>query len=149
MSGKYTRKPRAEQINLFCRGATVFLLKANIRRSREQCKWTCIGMFHPEEPGGLGLTDTTGKTCDASRRACITEAWTVFLPGRANIAEAGSGVAWLARRGQAPGLYRGGGKVLRFNGKSVHFPQYNIALTDVIHENSWSSRKLLNLHKTL
>ena len=33
MSGKYTRKPRAEQINLFCRGATVFLPKANVTKN--------------------------------------------------------------------------------------------------------------------
>ena len=31
-------------------------------------------MFRPEEPGGLGLTDTTGGTSSASRQACIAEA---------------------------------------------------------------------------
>ncbi len=31
-------------------------------------------MFRPEEPGGLGLMDTTGGTCGASRQACMTEA---------------------------------------------------------------------------
>ena len=37
-------------------------------------------MFRPEETEGLGLTDITGGTCNASRRACIAEARTVFLP---------------------------------------------------------------------
>ena len=32
------------------------------------------------------------------------------------------------------------GKVLRFHGKSIHFPKNNI---------SWSNRKSLNLHKRL
>ena len=48
--GKYTQKPRAMQMNLH------------------------IGMFHPEKPGGLGLTDTTGGTGSASRKACMAEA---------------------------------------------------------------------------
>ena len=32
---------------------------------------------------------------------------------------------------------------------SLSREEYNIALTDAIHEISWSSRKLLNLHKAL
>ena len=32
------------------------------------------GLFRPDGPGGPGLTDTTGGTCDASRQACIAEA---------------------------------------------------------------------------
>ncbi len=32
------------------------------------------GMFRPEEPGGLGLTDMTGGTGGASRQAYMAEA---------------------------------------------------------------------------
>ena len=46
-------------------------------------------------------------------------------------------------------LYHGG-KCYGFATNRFTFPhEYNIALTDVIHEISWSSRKLLNWHKTL
>ena len=31
-------------------------------------------LFRPEEPGGLGLADTTGGTGSASRQACMDEA---------------------------------------------------------------------------
>ncbi len=31
-------------------------------------------MLRPQEPGGLGLTDTTGGTGGASRQGCIAEA---------------------------------------------------------------------------
>ena len=80
--------------NFLFRGATVFLPdRANIRRSREQCKYICIdmfgaestikcnglfreaeGLFRPDGPGGPGLTDTTGETCYASLTACVAEA---------------------------------------------------------------------------
>ena len=64
--------------NFLFRGATVFLPdRANIRRSREQCKYICIDMFDMfrlEETGDLGLTDTTGETCYASLTACVAEA---------------------------------------------------------------------------
>ena len=64
--------------NFLFRGATVFLPdRANIARSREQCKYICIDMFDMfrlEETGDLGLTDTTGETCYASLTACVAEA---------------------------------------------------------------------------
>ena len=54
------RNMQCKLLGLHYRGATVFLPQANIRRSREQCKFICIAMSRPEEPGGLGLTGTTG-----------------------------------------------------------------------------------------
>ena len=36
--------------------------------------WACSGHVLPQEPGGLGLTDTTGGTGGASRQACMAEA---------------------------------------------------------------------------
>ena len=45
----------------------------------------------------------------------------------------------------------GRGKCYGFAANRFTFPpqEYDIALTDAIHEISWSNRKLLNLHKTL
>ena len=78
-------------------------------------------MFRPEEPGGLGLTDTTGGTC-VGRPRPRREPY--FCPTGQIYAVAGRGMACLAMRGRVPGLYRGG-EVLRFRGKSIHFPRKN------------------------
>ena len=62
-------------------------------------------MFRPEEPGGLGLTDTTGGTC-VGRPRPRREPY--FCPTGQIYAVAGRGMACLAMRGRVPGLYRGG-----------------------------------------
>ena len=75
--------PSGTVVFIFQLPATIFVLMINtelvlygakIRRSREQCKFICIGQFRPERQGDIGLPDTTDGTGDASLTACIAEA---------------------------------------------------------------------------
>ena len=96
-------------------------------------------LFSPSETGGLGLMDTTGETGDASLTACMAEAQQYFC--RRQIYQKPKGVNRISgeaeyRRSRelhgVPRKERTGarlvpeagvrGKVLRFRGKSVHFP---------------------------
>ena len=97
-------------------------------------------LFSPSETGGLGLMDTTGETGDASLTACIAEAQQYFC--RRQIYQKPKGVNRISgeaeyRRSRelhgVPRKERTGarlvpeagvrGKVLRFHGKSIHFPR--------------------------
>ena len=96
-------------------------------------------LFSPSETGGLGLMDTTGETGDASLTACMAEAQQYFC--RRQIYQKPKGVNRISgeaeyRRSRelhgVPRKERTGarlvpeagvrGKVLRFHGKSIHFP---------------------------
>ena len=68
------RNRRCKPPGLHGRGVNRISGVAEYRRSREQCKFICIGMFRAQGPGGLGLTDTAGGTGGASRQACMAEA---------------------------------------------------------------------------
>ena len=71
------------------------------------------------KPSGLhgrGVNRISGEA--EYRRSREAERQTLRIP-EATV----SGMTCLAKKGRAPGLYRG--KVLRFHGKSIHFPGKN------------------------
>ena len=126
---------------------------ANIRRSREPCKFICMACFVRSS------REASDSRIRRAEHACKPDG----LHGRG--VNRISAVGKYRRSRQWHGMPRkegtgarpvctgegGGEKVLRFRDKSVHFPpqEYDIALTNAIHGISWSSRKLLNLHKIL
>ena len=92
---RISQKPRAEQIYLLCRGATVFPAKPNIAEAESRTNLFVM----PRRNSISG----EGKYSE-----------------KPNIAEAESGVP--RKKGTGTRFVRGGGKVLRFHGKTIHFP---------------------------
>ena len=65
MTGKYTQKPRAEQIYLFCRGDTVYMAKPNIAEAESNANKT-------------SRRDRDGQSRNPPDRGCRGFRWAVF-----------------------------------------------------------------------
>ena len=115
---------------LHCRGVNRISAEGKHRRSREwhgvPRKEGTSARFVPEESATIsrqiGSLSPEGRARDAGRMA---------IEPRTRLYQGGKCYGFTANRFTSPPK------------------EYNIALADAIYENSWSSRKLLNLHKTL
>ena len=125
---------------------------ANIRRSREPCKFICMACFVRSS------REASDSRIRRAEHACKPDG----LHGRG--VNRISAVGKYRRSREWHGMPRkegtgarpvctgeGGGKSATISRQigSLSPQEYDIALTDAIHGISWSSRKLLNLHKIL
>ena len=125
---------------------------ANIRRSREPCKFICMACFVRSS------REASDSRIRRAEHACKPDG----LHGRG--VNRISAVGKYRRSRQWHGMPRkegtgarpvctgeGGGESATISRQigSLSPQEYDIALTDAIHGISWSSRKLLNLHKIL